>query len=439
MKILFTIVLWLFTVHTFAQKSERILVSDLYKIKTASGVKFSPDGKWYVYSVQAIVNEAKTGEYDYQRQWFLAPADLSAAPRPITNQKDNSGNVCWSGDNKQLFFTRIVNGKSQLFKLPLNGGEAVPLTDFEYGVSVLEVSHDNQTIIFSASISLAELEKDSILNPEKKSPLWDLEKPKVTADQVYGNVVKGNADGSLQEIRSYLQQNEKEKKAKVFNRLDFQGEAVTNPELSFKHLFSLSLVNKNASPVALTHGFYNYNLVEISPDSKYLLVNADLNPALHPDRSVESAIYRISLKGGKPELVMGGKDQRFEATSISGDGKWMSYTVVPARGIYIGKAFVYNLESKKQQSIPMDRNCNGWTWGKDNQQLYFTAGSNGGNVLFTYRLSNQSIHYLSAYDSGITSFDVNGTQIVYSLMNTTNPSEVFSADLLNKKPKGLPV
>ena len=436
MKPLFTIVLWLFTVHTFAQKSERILVSDLYKIKTASGVKFSPDGKWYIYSVQSIVvNDAKTGEYDYQRQWFLAPADLSAAPRPITNQKDNSSSVCWSGDNKQLFFTRIVKGKSQLFKLPLNGGEAVQLTDFEYGVTDPIVSRDNQTLLFSTSISLAELEKDSILNPEKKSPVWNLEKPKVTADQIYGNLVKGNADGSLQEIRAYLQQNEKEKKAKVFNRLDFQGEAVTNPELNFKHLFSLSLGNKNAIPVSLTNGFYNYNLVEISPDSKYALVNADLNPTIHPDRSIESAIYRISLTGGKSELVLSGPDQRFEAASISGDGKWMSFTLAPAKGINIEKAFVYNFDSKKQLNIPLERNYSSLTWSRDNKQLYFTAGSNGGNVLYTYKLSDQSVHRLSSFDSGITSFDINDKQIVYSQMNTTDPSEVFDADLLNKNPK----
>lgn len=436
MKSLFTVVLWLFICHAFAQKNEKVLISDLYKIKTASGVKFSPDGKWYVYSVQTIAgNEAGTGEYDYQRQWFLAPADLSAAPRPITNQKDNSSSMCWSGDHKQLFFTRIIKGKSQLFKLPLNGGEAVQLTDFAYGVTDPVVSRDNQTIVFSASVSLAELEKDTILNPEKKSPVWNLEKPQLSAEQVYGNLHKGNADGSLPEIRAYLQQNEKEKKAKVFNRLNLQGEAVTDPELDFRHLFSLSLVSKNAVPVALTHGFYNYNLVKISPDSKYLLVNADLNPAIHPDRSIESAIYRISLTGGKPELVLSGKDQRFEATSISDNGKWMSFTFAPAKGIHIEKSFVYNFDTKKQLSIPLDRNYNSVKWSKDNKQLYFTAVSNGGHVLYTYKLADQSVHRLSSFDSGITSFDINDQQIVYTQMNTNNPSEVFMADLLNKKPK----
>ncbi|QNK61831.1 S9 family peptidase [Pedobacter sp. PAMC26386] len=436
MKRLFTVVFLLFTLNTFAQKSEKVLLSDLYKIKTASGVKFSPDGKWFIYGVQAIVaNDAKTGEYDYQRQWFLSPADLSTVPRAITNQKENSSGVSWSGDSKQLFFTRVVKGKSQLFKLPLNGGEAIQLTDFRYGTDNPIASPDGKTLLFSASISLAELEKDSILNPEKKSPSWNLEKPKVTAEQVYSNVVKGNADGNLQEIRAYLQQNEKEKKAKVFNRLDFQGEAATNPELNFTQIFTLSLIQKNAIPVALTNGFYSYNLVDISPDSKYILVNADLNQAIHPDRSNESAIYRINLTGGKPELVLSSAGQRFEASSISEDGKWMSFTITPVEGINIGKTYVYNFDQKERMAIPLERNYNSFTWSKDSKNLYFTVGSNGGNVLYSYKLSDKSVQRLSAFDRGITSFDINNTQIVSSQTGISDPSEIYLADLLNKTSK----
>lgn len=436
MKPLIFIILWLFILDASAQNKERVLLSDLYQIKTAANVKFSPDGKWYVYSVQSIVaNEAKTGEYDYQRQWFLVAAGLSSAPRAITNQKENSSNVCWSGDSQQLFFTRVVKGKSQIFKLPLNGGEAVQLTDFQYGAERPMVSKDGQTLFFSASLSLDELEKDSVMNPQKASPLWSLEKPQITADEIYTNQVKGNADGSLEEIRAYLQQNEKEKKAKVFNRLDFQDEAVTNPELNFTQIFALSLVNVPAVPVPLTSGFYSYELIAVSPDNKSILVNADLNPSVHPDRSIASAIYRLNINGGKPELILSGTDQQFKATSISGDGNWMSFTQTPGKGINIGKTFVYNFKSKERFQVPLERNFSSFNWNKENTQLYFTASSNGGNVLYSYRPADHAVKRLSAFDSGITSFDINKTQIVYSQTNTSDPSEVFAADLMNKTPK----
>ena len=48
--------------------------------------------------------------------------------------------------------------------------------------------------------------------------------------------IKPNPDGTLEEIRAYLSQNETDKKAKVINRLNFQGEATTEPEMSFNQL-----------------------------------------------------------------------------------------------------------------------------------------------------------------------------------------------------------
>jgi len=430
------LLLFLFTFSAFAQQKGRILVTDLYQIRTASNIRFSPDGKWYVYSVQAIVpNEDKNGEYDYQYQWFLAPADQRTPPRAITNNKENTAGACWSADGKQLFFARMIKGKPQLFSLPLNGGEARQLTDFRYGAGSPAVSPDGKVLIFSASLSTEELLKDSVLNADKKAPLWNAEKPGMTTDDMYRNTAKGNADGTLQEIRTYLLQNEKDKKAKVFNRLNFQGEAATNPELRYTHLFSLSLLKADAVPVALTGGYYSYSLGDISPDSKYVLINADLNVSLHPDRSQESAIYRLPVIGGTPELLLSEPDYRYTAASISPDGKWMSYQTQPANGVNISRTFIYSFASKEKTAIVLDRNLDALTWSPDNKYLYFLAQSNGGNVLHRYNLSGKSVARLSDFDSGITSFDISKSQLVYAKLGVADPSEVYAADLLNKSPE----
>ncbi|WP_158795976.1 S9 family peptidase [Pedobacter sp. L105] len=436
MKIRYALLLWLFTLHSFAQQKGRMLVTDLYQIKTAANAKFSPDGKWYIYSVKAIVaNEDKNGEFDYQYQWFLAPADQHAAPRAITNNKENTADACWSADGRQLFFARTVKGKSQLFSLPLNGGEAKQLTDFRYGISNPTVSADGKTLVFSSSLTTDELLKDSILNAPKLYPEWNLEKPGLNAASVYGNTAKGNADGSIAEIRVYLQQNEKDKKAKVFNRLNFQGEASTNSVLSYTHLFSLSLVHPELSPVALTKGFYSYSLADISPDGQYLLINADLNPAKHPDRSEESAIYRLPVTGGTPELLLSEANYHEAAQSISPDGKWMVYQASPSRGVNLSKSFIYNFNTKQKISIPLERNMNSFTWAKDSRSLYFAASSNGGNVIYNFPLSGKTVKRLSDFDSGITSFDVSKSQLVYAKLDVADPSEIYTADLSNKNTK----
>jgi dipeptidyl aminopeptidase/acylaminoacyl peptidase len=436
MKLRFFLILCLFSLNSFAQQKGRILVTDLYQIRTASNIKFSPDGKWYVYSVQTIVaNEEQKAEYDYQYQWFLAPADLSTSPRAITNNKENTTGACWSADGKQLFFARMVKGKSQLFSLSLDGGEAKQLTDFRYGAGSPAVSPDGKILIFTASLTTEELLKDSLLNADKKLPVWNAEKPGLNTDAIYHNSARGNADGTLKEIRAYLQQNEKEKKAKVFNRLNFQGEAATNPELRYNHLFSLPLLKADAAPVAITGGFYSYSLADISPDGRFLIINADLNPSRHPDRSQESAIYRVPITGGTPELLLSATDYRYSAASISPDGKWISYQSQPANGVNVSQAFIYHLDGKEKIRIPLDRSMDAFNWSRDNKFLYFLSASNGGNVLYRYNLTGKSITCLSDFDSGITSFDISKTQLAYTRLTVADPSEVYVADLLNKKPK----
>jgi dipeptidyl aminopeptidase/acylaminoacyl peptidase len=436
MKLRYTLILLLFTLNSFAQKKGRILVSDLYQIKTASNTKFSPDGKWYVYSVQSIVaNDNKNGEYDYQNQWFLAPADRSLSPRAITSAKESTAGACWSADGSRIFFTRTVKEKSQIFCLPMNGGEAKQLTDFRYSVANPMVSPDGKALIFSAVLSTDELLKDSLLNAAGSLPSWNLEKPGMSAAALYHNHAKGNADGSLDEIRTYLQQNEKDKKAKVFNRLNFQGEAVTSPEIKYTHLFTLSLLQTDAVPVALTSGFYSYSLADISPDSKYLLINADLNASQHPDRSQETAIYQLPVTGGTPELILGSPGQHYSAGSISPDGKWLSYQVMPSKGVNLIRTFLYNFNTQEKTEVPIERNGSVFNWSSDSRALYFLAQSNGGSILYRYKLSDRSVTRLSDFDSGITTFDISRSQLVYAKVNVSDPSEVCLADLLNKSAK----
>jgi len=45
----------------------------------------------------------------------------------------------------------------------------------------------------------------------------------------------------MEEIRAYLEQNANDKKAKVFNKLNFQEESTTSPELSFNHFLRYPL------------------------------------------------------------------------------------------------------------------------------------------------------------------------------------------------------
>ena len=276
---------------TRAQISDKIRVTDMLRIKSVNGVSLNPAGTMAAFTVTSV--EADTdlkGEYKYINQIWVVPVNGSAPPRQFTFGKESAAQPVFSPDGKSIAFVRSSEGKPQLFLLPLEGGEAVQLTHFKYGVSNPKWAPNGKQLIFSAGISLKELIRDSVLNSTQSIPKWAFEKPGFEQNEsLVIHTEKPNPDGSLNEIRAYLDQNESEHKAKVLTRLQFQEESTTSNEISFNHFF-ITDAQPGSQIKELTHGFYRYSSVEMSADGNHLYISGSIDSSLHPDRVLESQL-----------------------------------------------------------------------------------------------------------------------------------------------------
>lgn len=185
MKKTFLLILCFLTLTTFAQPAnDRIQATDLLKIKTAGNVTASKDGSKAVFTLQSIEpDERSKQDYRYVTQLYLVSLTAPAAPVQLTQSKESSYAPCWSPDGKSLAFVRSVDGKPQVFVLPLNGGEAWQLTRSAYGAGNPRWSPDCSRIVFSGALSFRDLIKDSLLNPSYSLPIWPLEKPGLTVGE----------------------------------------------------------------------------------------------------------------------------------------------------------------------------------------------------------------------------------------------------------------
>jgi dipeptidyl aminopeptidase/acylaminoacyl peptidase len=92
----------------------------------------SPDGRWAAFSVTSYSVKENKGNSDL----WLVPTDGGAAPRRLTFNKGSDGSPAWSPDGKRLaFISKRGDAPPQLYLLPVDGGEAEPLTDLPVGVS----------------------------------------------------------------------------------------------------------------------------------------------------------------------------------------------------------------------------------------------------------------------------------------------------------------
>ncbi|WP_396185471.1 S9 family peptidase [Flavobacterium sp.] len=438
-KIIFTFLVLLLFQNTIAQnESDKIELTDLLKIKTVGNINLSPDGSKLAFTVKSIETDEKSVlDYKFKTQIYMASTTGEGTPIQLTNSKEGASNPVWSPEGKQLVFTRTVDEKSQLFLLSLSGGEAKQLTKFKYGASNPKWSPDGNKLLFSAAISLSEMMKDSTLNPNYSVPTWSLEKPGFDKNEhLIPNKSKGNPDGSMAEIRAYLNQNAIDKKAIVLDKLNFQNESNISSDMNFNHYFEIN-VTKESSPAMITKGFYNFSSADYTPDGKQIIFSGDVDTSENQDRSLESEIFISDTDGSNFKMILGEKGKQYTNAKISPKGKWIAFLVGKVSYVSIPTLEVmpFNGTSKDIISIPYDRNKNNFVWSQNEAYLYFTSQANGGTIINRLDIKTKKITPLTKTDSGISSFDIVNSVLAYSKSQVSNPSELYLANAEAKNEK----
>jgi dipeptidyl aminopeptidase/acylaminoacyl peptidase len=419
---------------SMAQK-EKVLVTDMTKIKQIGTVQLSPDASKIVYSLNTLeIAENDKLDYDYRSHLWLSNFTKNS---PLTRGIANVRQASFSPDGTQIAFVRYVKTSYQIFIMPLMGGEAYQLTDVLYGASSPRWSPDGKSIVFSVELSMSEMLKDSLFNPSKGLPLWSVEKPGFSDNSFLQTdpKIKADPNGSLAQIRAYLLKDEEDKKVKVINRLDFQGEATTQPTIRFSHLMRIDVV-EGATPKPITNGFASYTFGDWATDGNmYVMTDKDVTE--HPDREQETVIVLMGTNGKIVKRLAEGSNIAYARPTPSPDGKWLAYTGSEVNLLSFGQLYLAKADGSQAQLIDFDRVVNQLDWTDDGKYLYFTAPSNGGFPLYRLDPATRNVERLTDFDSGINSFDVGKDKVVFSKTTIANPSELYVADLQMKNQQRL--
>ncbi|MBO0930810.1 S9 family peptidase [Fibrella aquatilis] len=448
------------TARPLSVKTAKVLVTDLTRIKQVGGIQLAPDG-----SSRALYTLTTTepqpdapDEFDYRTHIYLSGLTPNSAVA-LTRGTESARQPVWqpaksangTATSQQIAFVRNVKGKPQIFIMPLAGGEAYALTNVPYGATNPVFSPDGKRLLFTANVTFAELQADTLLNPGKRGPLWSIEKPGLSLSALTGSTAKPNPDGSLAEVRAYLTKDETDKKAKVITRMNFQGEATTEPMLSFQHVYVID-VREGATPRPLTRGFASYLAPVWLPNGQTILAVTDRDPAQHPDREYDSAIVAISADGsGTTTPVLSEAGKSFGNPTPSPSGAWLAYSVGQSRDVgfaQLGLATLNGTTATNPKQVAFDRAAGGMAWATvatagqqrrgaktttpNDEGLYFTAPTNGDVPLYRLNPTTGTIDKLTAPERGITAFAADQNWLVYATTAVADPSALEMAAVSGK-------
>ncbi|WP_226389074.1 S9 family peptidase [Penaeicola halotolerans] len=417
--------LFLLNLSALAQEKTLIKTSDLTKIVTTGGQDISNDGKWAVFVKNSIQHKSEN-QYNYQSHlWWV---DLSTGElKQLTHGDKNDSQPAISPDGKHIAFVR----SNQIWLLPIAGGEAFALTEHPNGASAPSWSPDGSQILFSSTIPMWDLEG---------KPTWPYERP----GRKYGDEpnykakekpsIKGNPDGTLEEVRAWLAENAAKNDPTVIDRLNFLGEKSLSPDLYFSHLFSIRLSDREQ--IQLTDGFQNYYSATWAPDGSHLLATS-VKYEEHPDRTMHTDIYKINLSDKKASLFLHITNHRVGNPVYSPDGKLVLFGGQDIRESSYNQSMlgVVSAEGTNTQWITeeLDRSAGSHTWSPDGQSVYFTAANQGGFTLYQYNVKTAEINETISGPVGVTDFALANDKILYTLTKVANPSELYLREIKGKK------
>lgn len=318
-------------------------IGDLYKIKGVSSLKLSPDGKNLLYTVSKYnlaKGKTKTAIYCLNT--------ATGKSKKMTGSKGSSYSPFWSDNSREFYFMSTRSGKSELWEMAIDGGEAVKKGSFGPGISS-PVNAGRGKIVFSSSV-FPEAMADEKLNKKLGDKLKN-----------------GPAQAHLSDTLLYRHW-------------------ASYREWRYTHVFSLDTSKGKVTP--LTKGKYDYpvhNLgsgrgYEVSPDGKYVCVVGNHDPK--PANSTNSDLFLIETsKPGKLKNITAANKAFDGYPQFSPNGKYIAYThhTTPGYESDRKRLAVYNIVTGKTKTLTED--IDNWisevVWSKDSGYIYFTVQEKG--------------------------------------------------------------
>ncbi|RKH47307.1 S9 family peptidase [Corallococcus llansteffanensis] len=120
---------------------------DLVTMRRVSAPRVSPDGRQVAFVLRSTDLEANRGRTDL---WLVNLDGTNL--RQLTAHADNDAEPVWAPDGKSLFFLSSRGGSSQVWRLPVDGGEPQPVTQLPLDVGSFALSRDGQQLAVSMEV-----------------------------------------------------------------------------------------------------------------------------------------------------------------------------------------------------------------------------------------------------------------------------------------------
>jgi dipeptidyl aminopeptidase/acylaminoacyl peptidase len=366
-------------------------VEDMQRLMRVGGAQLSPDAKWVAFTV----GQSDLAKNKMVTNLWTVPAG-GGTPQQLTFATTGSNaQPRWSPNSKALYFVSTrVEGKPQIFRLALSGGEAKQISSAPMGVDAYYLSPDGRMIAFVTT------------------------------------VFPGCTDLSCNEKKA-KEREENPVKARVITEIPFRRwDSWVDGKRN--HIFVMPAEGGDAkdivpgdvdSPIWTEAGS---DEVAFSPDGHELCFSRYVeNEALVGNGD----LFTIPVAGGTPKPITTNKAA--DTTPLySPDGRYIAYsaTLRPNQETDQTRLFLYDRRNGETKNLfeALDRSIGSYSWSPDSKSLYVTFEDKGQEPLARLDLATLSLTRLQT-EGTVADVQVSndGSFLVFSRSDFSHPAELF--------------
>ena len=397
MKRIFTFaVISLFAMVSVAVAQEkRLTIDELLKVRRVGDPQVSPKGDLVAFTITDVDQAANKST----TQIYLVPLG-GGEPRQLTNDEHSSSSPRWSPDGETLAFVSARDGDDQIWTIDVSSGALKKITTISTGAGDPVWSPDGKWLAFVSDIY-----------PECHDDACN----KRRAEEVAQNKVKAHVADRL--LYRHWKSWKNGMRSHVFVVASGGGEAR-----------DLTPGDYDAPPFSLG-GPTDY---AFSPDSSELafVSNHDKVEAT----STNADVWLIPVKGGTPKNITAANHGYDGSPQYSPDGKYLAYRSQVTAG-YESDRFrlmLYDRKTGRAQSISetLDSSIDEFTFAPDSKNIYLTAEERGRAPIYTVAVTGGPIKKVVTEGgaNGDVHLTKDGNTLVFSRSSMTRPAEIYRAN-----------
>jgi len=376
-----------------------LTVEDLVKLERVGNPLLSPDAGKVLYTVRSTDSDKNHGHTEI---WLLDLQSAQATPRRLTHSEASNSDPEWSPAGDAVYFLSARSGSSQVWRLPLNGGEAEQVTDLPLDVTSFRLSPRADRIALSLEVF-----RDCADLACSKKRIDQKSKSQATG-QVYDKLFVRHWDTWADGRNTVL----------FSSALDATGHAIG--ELAN---LSGSLDGDVPSKPSGDHDDYQF-----SADGKSIAFS--LRVAGKSEAwSTNFDIFEVPAAGGKAPVNLTADNPAWDGKpAFSPDGKTLAYLAMDRAGFEADRFHVVLMDlasgKKRRLADSWDRSVSDYAWSADSKTLYVGADDVGQHRLFTMDVATGNVKPLTGAGA-VAGFDVKRDTLVIAQHNLASATQLY--------------